>query len=131
MTGEAQRDVAESPFSAILSRIHTAHPDVVTAVFYDDQGETIDYYSQLDPYDTRLTAAHHGVVVCSATQRMRWLGLGAVEALETCTDRTVTVTAAVGEGTYLTVVVQTTDLDPAFGELIDEVIVQLRLEAGL
>jgi predicted regulator of Ras-like GTPase activity (Roadblock/LC7/MglB family) len=131
MNDEAQRDVDESTFGAILARINAAHREVMVAVFFDDQGETIDYWSQLDPYDTRLTAAHQGVVVCSAIQRMSWLGMGVVEALEVQTDRTVTLTIPVGGGTFLTVVSRGNELTPELNELLDEVIVQLRLEAGI
>jgi len=126
-----RRDVAESPFASILERLHAAHPQVLTAVFYDELGETIDYHSQLDPFETRLTAAHHGVVVCSALQRMAWLGFGIVEALEVAADKLSTVTIPVGSGTFLTVVTSAGELSDELFAAIDETIEQLRVEADL
>ena len=130
MTRDAQRDMAGSPFGTILERLHAEHDGVVAAVFYDDEGETIDYHSFLDPFDTRLAAAHHGVVVSSATQRMAWLRLGTVQALEVHTDKLASITLPVGGGTFLTVLTAAGALSDPLLESIDSAVIKLRMEAG-
>jgi predicted regulator of Ras-like GTPase activity (Roadblock/LC7/MglB family) len=127
----SQRDAAESPFSEIISALADRSPGFRAAVFFDDEGETVDYHSFLEPFQTRLTAAHLGVVVSSARQRFSWLGMGQLTRLEIVTDRLELVTAAMGDGYHLAVVVEAGAWSPELEEEVQRVVVLLREEAGL
>jgi predicted regulator of Ras-like GTPase activity (Roadblock/LC7/MglB family) len=55
--GEIQRDMESSEFAAILSRIAGSSPSVLVAAFVDAEGECIDYYTSLDPFEAKVVAA--------------------------------------------------------------------------
>jgi hypothetical protein len=125
------RDSTESPFARILSQLDSACDGFETAVFFDDLGETIDYYSYLDPFGARLAAAHHGVLFSSANARLEWLGAGPVTQLQICAGGRDSVTLRVAKGYYLTVVVRAGGLSDALFSRIAEVVDAFRVEAAL
>ena len=45
-----QRDTDASPFCGILARLTEVCPRFEAAVFFDEDGETIDYHSFCDPF---------------------------------------------------------------------------------
>jgi hypothetical protein len=55
---ESNRDQRESAFTPILRRLFRQVPSVLAAIFVDFEGECIDYVSELDPYDAKVSAAH-------------------------------------------------------------------------
>ena len=126
-----QRDSAESPFSEILAELAVCARGFRAAVFFDRDGETIDYHSFLEPFETRLAGAHHGVVVSSARARFAWLGLGQLERLEFCAGWRDSVTVSLGDEYYLTVLVEAGTLDDELNAAVDEVAARLKQEAGL
>lgn len=125
------RDTAESPFSRVLSALAEGCAGFRAAVFYDAEGETVDYHSFLDPFETRLVGAHHGVVLASASARFRWLGLGAVERLEVRAGWCDTISVSLGSGYYLTVVLEAGAADESLEAAIETAVAALREEAGL
>jgi len=54
---KAQRDTSPSEFALILRRVCDAVSSVEMAAFVDMEGECIDYYSSLDPYEAKVVAA--------------------------------------------------------------------------
>ena len=54
---KAKRDTSPSEFALILRRVCDAVSSVEMAAFVDMEGECIDYYSSLDPYEAKLVAA--------------------------------------------------------------------------
>lgn len=104
---------------------------VEAAVFYDNQGETIDYYTRKDLFMTRLTAAHHGLLFDSARTRMAWLQMGTVEMIEVCTSNLESITVPVGDDYCLTVVASAGSVNDDFHELVRGVVALLGEEAGI
>ena len=125
------RDSRESVFSEILSRIETVCAGFEAAVFYDAEGETIDYHSYLAPFDTRLAAAHQGVIMTMAEAKARWLEMGSVKMLEISSPKYDIVTMVLADGYFVTVIAG----PGAIGdEVIDgffEILATLREEAGM
>lgn len=95
-----------SRFGEIMAILEKNCDEFEAAVFFDSEGETIDYYSYLDPYTTRLIAAHHGILYESLQYRLRWLKMGEIKMVEICSDELESVTVHVGEEYYLTAIVR-------------------------
>jgi len=130
-TSVPPRDSTASPFARILSELESACDGFETAVFFDDLGETIDYYSYLDPYSARLVAAHHGVLFSSTNHRFEWLGAGSTMQLEIYAANRDSVTLRVAKGYYMTVVVRAGTLSDELFTRIAEVAVEFCAEAGI
>lgn len=120
-----------TPFSRILAGLEAAGAGFETAVFFDDQGEAIDFHSRIDPYGARLVAAYHVVLFLSADARLRWLGAGGVTHVEISSEHRDSVTARVAAGYFVTVVVGPGGVDDALLARIADVAARLREEAGL
>jgi hypothetical protein len=123
--------MAASAFGAILAGLERSCGGFLAAIFYDEEGETIDYHSRLDPFQTRLEAAHLGVLARSATHRAHWTGLGYLEWLEIRTDRRESLTVTVGDGLRVSLLLAAGSLEPGTVDLLLEAVARLRLEAGL
>ncbi len=125
------RDSSESVFSEILSRMESACAGFEAVVFYDAEGETIDYHSYLDPFDTRLAAAHHGVIMTMAEAKSRWLEMGSVKMIEVSSPKYDIVTMVLADGYLVTVIAGPgaigDEVVDGFGEILDT----LREEAGI
>ena len=125
-----ERDMDKSVFADILSEIDGVCPGFEAAVFYDKEGETIDYHSYLDPYDTRLVAAHLGVVAFFASQKMsgkRWGDINFMEISGTIRD---SITVSMGDGLFISVMVKSGHLNRAVHRKIHAVIAKLKNEIG-
>ncbi len=125
------RDSSESVFSEILSRIETACAGFEAAVFYDAEGETIDYHSYLDPFDTRLAAAHHGVIMSMAEAKARWLKMGSVTMIEVSSPRYDIVTIVLADGYFVTVIAEPSAIGDEVIDGFFEILATLREEAGM
>jgi len=128
---EPRRDLAESPFSEILAELAGQIDGFRAAVFFDDLGETVDYHSLLEPFETRLIGAHAGILLGSADARFNWLGLGRVDRLEVRAGWRDLITVTVGGGYSLTVVVAAGAATEAIDGPIAAAVEALRREAGL
>jgi hypothetical protein len=62
------RDQAPSAFAEILRSL-CERTRAESAALVDDQGETVDYWGQGDPFTTRLAAAEFAIVLRSALRR--------------------------------------------------------------
>ena len=127
---ESLRDMNISSFGEILRSLCDRFAQVETVVFYDSLGETIDYHSYKDPFLTRLTAAHHGLIFETTRERCKWLDLGVVDTVEIFGQNQDSVTIGIGEGVCLTVVTGPGQIDAALCECLEEVKELLRKEAG-
>ncbi|MCG8558072.1 MAG: hypothetical protein MJD61_22710 [Proteobacteria bacterium] len=54
---EHERDQHNSGLTPLLAQLWRADPTVLAAAFVDGEGETIDYFSSLEPYAAKLCAA--------------------------------------------------------------------------
>ncbi len=128
---QSLRDCVESVFSEILSRIETACVGFEAAVFYDSGGETVDYHSYLDPFNTRVAAAHHGVIMSLAEAQARWLEMGGVKMMEMSSPKCDIVNIALGDGYFVTVIAGPGTIDDKVIERFQEILVSLKEEAGI
>lgn len=126
--GNLHRDVERSAFAEILSHIDGVCPGFRAAIFYDSEGETIDYHSYLDPFDTRLAAAHIGVVASSAARRFTALKWGELEQLEIHATHLDSVTVSMGDGLFISVIVATGNLNQIIYRKLIEVIKEIKQE---
>jgi predicted regulator of Ras-like GTPase activity (Roadblock/LC7/MglB family) len=70
-----------SPFGEILRDLVERVPGAVGAIFADWEGESIDHFAALTPFEIRLIGAHWGVVLGQAGERLARAGGGPVEEL--------------------------------------------------
>ena len=54
---ETPRDMEETGFTPILRSLALGVPEVQAAVFVDDEGECVDYYSRMGLFDTKVAGA--------------------------------------------------------------------------
>jgi len=54
---ESERDMAESAFTPALRNLLNGVPGVLAVVFVDGEGECIDYYGDVDPFDLKIAGA--------------------------------------------------------------------------
>ena len=99
----AQRDMDPSGIAKILEIFFGGNHSVEAAVLFDRTGETVDYHSVIDPFDTRLAAAYCGILFESARYRMAWLEQASLEILEMTCEHYDIVTVPVYEDFLLTV----------------------------
>jgi hypothetical protein len=79
---DSKRDQHESAFTAILGALVARVPGARAAILVDFEGETVDYAGSVDPYASKVAAAHWCVVLDGITTRAalspaRWVWLRA------------------------------------------------------
>ena len=126
-----QRDVSRSAFSKILATLEEGCDGFIAAIFYDELGETIDYHSYLDPFDTRLVAAHHGLFMSSANGRSKWIGIGQVNYIEVLAYERESLTVSVGDELFLTVLVKIGALNATLHKRVNAIVDTLCDEIGV
>jgi predicted regulator of Ras-like GTPase activity (Roadblock/LC7/MglB family) len=120
-----------SIFGEILATLCKRFEQIEAVVFHDGLGETIDYYSKIDPYLTRVAAAHHGLIFQSTKARFNWLNLGEVTRVSTYSNEKESLTIKVDEDTCITVMAGQDTIDnESFEEVLEQVLKQLREEVG-
>ncbi|MGH7282518.1 MAG: roadblock/LC7 domain-containing protein [Polyangiaceae bacterium] len=63
MTVSPPRDMDASPFAPILSSLISRIPGAFAAALVDAQGETVDYWGNIDPFDIKVAAAHWQIIL--------------------------------------------------------------------
>ena len=127
----ANRDMEPSVFAEILSSIADICPGFEAAVFYDSEGEAIDYFSFLDPFDTRLIGAHLGVIASSIGRSAKKLKLSAVKSIEISASERDSITVFMGENLFISVVVKSGFLDRAMHRKIHSIILKIKKEIDI
>jgi len=94
---EAARDQAENVFTAILRRMYSAVPALLSVVFVDVEGECIDYVAAIDPYDAKVCAAHMHMLLESLRRARLMPCAGAALALEVVTAEREVWVRRIGE----------------------------------
>jgi hypothetical protein len=107
----AKRDMAPSGIAKILELFFAGNQFVQAAVLFDKTGETIDYHSVLDPFETRLTAAYCGILFEATRYKMLWLEHATLELLEFSTQKYDFVTAPLLDDFFLTLQVRAGAVD--------------------
>ena len=91
---------AGTPFATILRAAVERVPGALGAVFADHEGETVDHYSLLEPFDTKLIGAHLGVLLDQARKACEGAGVGAALAVVVRGERGFVV-RPVADGYYV------------------------------
>ena len=125
-----KRDMNMSTFGEILRPFCERFKAIETAVLHDSLGETIDYFAYDDPFQTRLIAAHFGIVFQIATSKLAWLGMGTVNMVEIGTANKNCTTVLIDDDIYLTVISKESISQSIFYSSLKEVKAALKKEAG-
>ena len=126
-----ERDMNRTVFADILKGIDLVCPGFEAAVFYDSEGETIDYFSYLDPFDTRLLAAHLGVVASCAGRNIKKIKWGDIKFIEISAYDKDSITVFMGDDLFISVFVKSGYLDRAIHRKIHDVILKLKKEIDI
>lgn len=98
------REQERTAFTKLLEEIVVGCPGTVAAIFSDAEGEAVDYCTFLEIFDTQITGAQWGSVVADLRTFVAKMSLGELEAVHVRgTDRDFLI-QLVGEGYYLTLV---------------------------
>ena len=114
----AKRDMAPSGIAKILEIFFGGNTAVDAAVVYDETGETVDYHTVLDPFETKLAAAYCGILFESTRYRFNWLERAALQSLEFRTEQYDFLTVPLGEGFFLTLIIRPGALDEALEDTV-------------
>jgi predicted regulator of Ras-like GTPase activity (Roadblock/LC7/MglB family) len=117
-----------SIFAEILSSISEVCPGFEAAVFYDHEGEAIDYFSFLDPFDTRLIAAHLGVLASSFTRSADKLNLKDIHIIEISSEKKDSITVLMGDNLFISVMVKAGFLNRTIHRKIKNIILKIKEE---
>jgi hypothetical protein len=63
-----ERDIAPTPFTPILTDLVARLPGGLAAVLVDQEGETVDYAGDCEPYEIKVLGAHWRIVVDLVTE---------------------------------------------------------------
>lgn len=128
---EAVRDQSETTFTPMLRRAYEATPSALAFAFVDQEGECIDYVSAIDPFETKVCAAHAYVLIDALHGRQARLRLEQPFALEIATDsRCLWARRMCAD--YVAVAVVTPDADRGKLEaILTELSREFRGEAGI
>lgn len=125
------RGLDETGFTEPLESLVTALPEALSATFIDDEGEAVDLASRVDPFEARVAGAVLALPLHLARAFARKLGLGQVLALWVVGEHRAAITAFVGDGLDLVLVVDGTVGRERVREALGETAATLRYEAGL
>ena len=105
-TDALQREQERTAFTTLLEEVVVGCPGTIAAVFSDCEGETVDYCSFLDVFDTQLTGAQWSRELADLAGLVQRNGLGNLLALHVRGTEVDFLIQAVGEGYYLTIVLR-------------------------
>jgi predicted regulator of Ras-like GTPase activity (Roadblock/LC7/MglB family) len=101
---ETTREQARTGFTSLLEEIVVSCPGAVAAIFSDAEGETVDYCTFLEVFDTQITGAQWGSVVAGVRDLVAKVGQGELDAVHVRGTERDFLIQLVGEGYYLTLV---------------------------
>ncbi len=98
------REQARTAFTELLEEILVGCPGAVAAIFSDAEGETVDYCTFLEVFDTQIAGAQWGSVLAGIRDLVLKVRQGELDAVHVRgTDRDFLI-QLVGEGYYLTLI---------------------------
>lgn len=128
-TIEAPREESETAFTQILRALRARHPEVLAAVFVDQEGECVDYASCISAFDAKIVGAEMRVLLDMVDRTLAQFGQTQVIEL-VAEDRELFVRRLDGE--YALVLSLTVGmLRPRLLETVEETVDRLVAEAGL
>ncbi|MCA9600851.1 MAG: hypothetical protein KC417_02435 [Myxococcales bacterium] len=127
----APRDQDPSPLTEILREVAEVDSAVLASVFVDAEGECIDYWSALEPFDAKLCAAQMVVMLDSMSQRLGKVGQGAIAEVEILTETCLYVLRRVTDEYMLVVAYEPVDRERHDFEAVERAVARLRDDASL
>ena len=125
------RELDVTDFTEALETLVHALPEAESATFIDDEGEAVDLAARVDPFEARIAGAVLSLPLHLARTFARKAGLGEVHGLWGVGERRAALTARVGAGLDLVLVVESTIARDRVREALAEAAATLRYEAGL
>jgi len=117
-----------SGFLDILERLAGQIPGAEAAVFCDAEGESIEFWGRLDPYDIKVAGAYSSIIL-HLFEAAAGRGGPAVEVTVTCSDLTLLVRKI---GHYrLVLLLRGRSWSPGLDAALDAAAARFALEAGL
>jgi hypothetical protein len=69
--GPLPRDQVPTEFAAVLRRLVRSIPGAVGAAFCDFEGESVDFYGDVDPFDLKIAGAQFAPIHEEIVRRLR------------------------------------------------------------
>lgn len=85
------------PFKSILTTLVEAVPGATGAILADWEGEAVEQYSQGDPFEMKVTAAHWGIVLTRFKGVHQKFSTGTVRQGLITTDEQHVIVGALGD----------------------------------
>ena len=85
------------PFKRLLTTLVEAVPGASGAILADWEGEAVEQYSMVDPYDMKVTAAHWGILLASMKGVQEKCATGRLQQSVISTDAQHVIVGAVGD----------------------------------
>lgn len=124
------RDQFISAFATILKRLVETTPGAIGAAMADEEGETVDYFGDMDPEELKLAAAYMGIMINRAsTKKATQLG-GPLREIRVQSQTYQFVTRPLGLGYQVTVMLDRVATLPKLSEALDQATAELLIEAG-
>jgi predicted regulator of Ras-like GTPase activity (Roadblock/LC7/MglB family) len=127
---EAERDQAQSAFTTILRRLAEGVPTLLAVAFVDFEGECVDYFSSIDPYEAKVVAAQMSVVMESVTRAIQRLGWGDASRLEVLGASRELVVRRVNDEYALVVMRRADGQEPRLLAAVERAVEEFRVEVG-
>lgn len=127
---ETPRDMEETGFTPILRSLALGVPEVQAAVFVDDEGECVDYYSRMGLFDTKVAGAQLHVITHAILEHATRF-LGAPHAYHVVADAREIVVRRVSDEYTLVVICDPPAPMGALNGLVESAVRDLRLEAAI
>ncbi len=105
-------------------------PNAVGAAFADEEGEAVDFYGLVDPFDLKLAAAHLGILLTRLEELCGCHQLGPLTELHIVAETGQYVSRPVGLGYQVTVVLEPVASLPKLQRAFEQALAEIRVEAG-
>ena len=89
-----------TPFGEILRRAVEDTPNAIGGAFADSEGEMVDSFATIDPYQWAVLTAHYGVVLSQLTAAFGTWHFGGPEYFIACHEQLEVVVQTVDAGYY-------------------------------
>jgi predicted regulator of Ras-like GTPase activity (Roadblock/LC7/MglB family) len=128
---KAKRDTSPSEFALILRRVCDAVSSVEMAAFVDMEGECIDYYSSLDPYEAKLVAAQTVSLLGQVLELNRKLRFGESYILEISTGEKELLARRINDDYLLVVLALPEEENSRISRVLVHAAREFRTDAGV
>ncbi len=126
----AKRRQIPSAFATILRRLVESTPGVRGAAFADEEGETVDLYGEIDPFELKLAAAHMGILLSRLSKLTSLRAQGRLCEIRLLAKRGQLISRPLSIGYQVTLALEPVACLPKIYRALDQAAAEIRLEAG-